>query len=235
MGSGETAEGAAPASDRTGVPHCSPSASERLSKRGAPSSSIFIYRWDKRTGTAVWRWLHLSFFPCGQDVSGTYVLRAAGEGRRPDAAPPLSTSRPEAYRGGPGPPVRHKAPHPRPGPALVGGVTSVGGIETSALSVIGIPVISYLGNLCYFQLGLGCIRVRVVVAFFMLPRYGDGEIVTAYAYLGKRFGTSTQTTAGVTFLITRPLADGIRVLAAAIPRRSSSTAREWTSADSRSP
>ena len=51
----------------------------------------------------------------------------------------------------------------------------------------------------------------------MLPRHYDGEMVTACAYLGKRFGTSTQTTAGITFLFTRLLADGIRVLAAAIP------------------
>lgn len=51
----------------------------------------------------------------------------------------------------------------------------------------------------------------------MLPRYHDGEMVTADACLGKRSGSSTQTTAGVTFLSTRPLADGIRVLAAAIP------------------
>lgn len=29
----------------------------------------------------------------------------------------------------------------------------------------------------------------------MLPRHYDGEMVTAYAYLGKRFGASTQTTA----------------------------------------
>lgn len=94
---------------------------------------------------------------------------------------------------------------------------SVVATETSALTVIGIPVMSYLGNLSYLQLGLGYILGRVIVAFFMLPRYYDGEMVTAYAYLGKRFGRSTQTTAGVTFLFTRLLADGIRVLAAAIP------------------
>ena len=94
---------------------------------------------------------------------------------------------------------------------------SVVATETSALTVIGIPVMSYLGNLSYLQLGLGYILGRIVVAFFMLPRYYDGEMVTAYAYLGKRFGSSTQTTAGVTFLFTRLLADGIRVLAAAIP------------------
>lgn len=61
--------------------------------------------------------------------------------------------------------------------------------ETTALTVIGIPVMSYLGNLSYLQLDLGYILGRVVVAFFMLPRYYDGEMVTAYAYLGKRFGS----------------------------------------------
>jgi SSS family solute:Na+ symporter len=96
---------------------------------------------------------------------------------------------------------------------------SVVATETSALTVIGIPVMSYLGDISYLQLGLGYIIGRVVVAFLMLPRYYDGEMVTAYAYLGKRFGQSTQTTAGITFLFTRLLADGVRVLAAAIPMK----------------
>lgn len=94
---------------------------------------------------------------------------------------------------------------------------SVVATETSALTVIGIPVMSYLGDISYLQLGIGYILGRVFVAFVMLPRYYEGEMVTAYAYLGKRFGQSTRTTAGVTFLFTRLLADGIRVLAAAIP------------------
>ncbi|MDR8018983.1 sodium:solute symporter [Nesterenkonia aerolata] len=94
---------------------------------------------------------------------------------------------------------------------------SVVATETSALTVIGIPVMSYLGDISYLQLAIGYILGRIIVAFFMLPRYYDGQMVTAYAYLGKRFGQSTQTTAGVTFLFTRLLADGIRVLAAAIP------------------
>lgn len=94
---------------------------------------------------------------------------------------------------------------------------SVVATETSALTVIGIPVMSYLGNISYLQLGLGYILGRVIVAFLLLPRYYDGEMVTAYAYLGKRFGESTQATAGITFMVTRLLADGVRVLAAAIP------------------
>ncbi len=94
---------------------------------------------------------------------------------------------------------------------------SVVATETSALTVVGIPVISFLGNISFLQVALGYLLGRVVVAFLMLPRYYNGEMVTAYAYLGKRFGSSTQTTAGITFLITRLMADGIRVLAAAIP------------------
>ncbi|WP_418276371.1 sodium:solute symporter [Isoptericola jiangsuensis] len=94
---------------------------------------------------------------------------------------------------------------------------SVVATETSALTVVGTPVMSFVGNISFLQVALGYLLGRVVVAFLMLPRYYDGEMVTAYAYLGKRFGPSTQTTAGVTFLITRLLADGVRVLAAAIP------------------
>ncbi len=94
---------------------------------------------------------------------------------------------------------------------------SIVATETSALTVVGIPVMSYLGNISFLQVALGYLLGRVLVAYVMLPRYFDGEMVTAYAYLGKRFGSSTQTTAGITFLFTRLLADGIRVLAAAIP------------------
>src|SRR5690625_5977043 len=79
---------------------------------------------------------------------------------------------------------------------------SVVATETSALTVIGIPVMSYLGDLSYLQLGLGYILGRVIVAFFMLPRYYDGELVTAYAYLGILFGLSYHTTAGHTILFT---------------------------------
>jgi len=94
---------------------------------------------------------------------------------------------------------------------------SIVATETSALTVVGIPVMAYLGNISFLQVALGYLLGRILVAIVMLPRYFDGEMVTAYAYLGKRFGRSTQTTAGLTFLVTRLMADGIRVLAAAIP------------------
>lgn len=94
---------------------------------------------------------------------------------------------------------------------------SVVATETSALTVVGIPVMSFVGNISFLQVAVGYLLGRIVVAALMLPRYYNGEMVTAYAYLGQRFGRSTQSTAGVTFMFTRLLADGIRVLAAAIP------------------
>ncbi|MGH3357721.1 MAG: sodium:solute symporter [Nocardioidaceae bacterium] len=94
---------------------------------------------------------------------------------------------------------------------------SVVATETSALTVISTPAIAYLGDLAFLQVAIGYLLGRVVVAFVLLPKYYAGEMVTAYAYLGKRFGGTMQGTASVTFLFTRLLADGVRMYAAAIP------------------
>lgn len=94
---------------------------------------------------------------------------------------------------------------------------SVVATETSALTVISVPTISYLGNLSFLQVAVGYILGRIVVAFVLLPKYYAGEMATAYGYLGKRFGGQMQGTASVVFLGTRLLADGVRMFAAAIP------------------
>src|SRR5699024_1635603 len=96
---------------------------------------------------------------------------------------------------------------------------SVVATETSALTVISIPGVAYLGNLTFLQVAVGYLVGRVVVAFVLLPRYYRGEMTTAYAYLGLRFGRGMQSTASVTFLFTRLLADGVRLFAAAIPMK----------------
>ncbi|MFI0469453.1 MULTISPECIES: sodium:solute symporter [Saccharopolyspora] len=89
--------------------------------------------------------------------------------------------------------------------------------ETSTLTVISTPTVAYLGSFTFLQLAIGYLIGRVVVAFVLLPRYYGGELVTAYAFLGKRFGPGVQVTASATFLITRLLADGVRLFATAIP------------------
>ena len=94
---------------------------------------------------------------------------------------------------------------------------SVVATETSALTVISVPTIAYLGDITFIQVALGYLLGRIVVAFVLLPRYYRGEMATAYSYLGERFGRGMQGTASVAFLFTRLLADGVRLFAAAIP------------------
>lgn len=96
---------------------------------------------------------------------------------------------------------------------------SVVATETSALTVISVPGVAYLGDVTFLQVAVGYLIGRIVVAFLLLPRYYRGEMTTAYAYLGLRFGRGMQATASVTFLFTRLLADGVRLFAAAIPMK----------------
>jgi solute:Na+ symporter, SSS family len=94
---------------------------------------------------------------------------------------------------------------------------SVVSAETSTLTVLSVPTVAYLGAFTYLQLAIGYIIGRIVVAFVLLPRYVAGNMTTAYNFLGKRFGPGLQGTASVTFLLTRLLADGVRLFATAIP------------------
>lgn len=94
---------------------------------------------------------------------------------------------------------------------------SIVATETSTLTVIGIPAVSYGGALTFIQITFGYLIGRVLVSMVLLPRYFEGEFQTAYSFLGNRFGTATQQTASVTFLLTRLLADGVRLFATAIP------------------
>lgn len=99
---------------------------------------------------------------------------------------------------------------------------SVVSAETSTLTVLSVPTVAYLatpeaGGMTFLSLALGYVIGRVVVSFVLLPKYIAGDLVTAYAFLGKRFGNGIQSTASVTFLFTRLLADGLRLFATAIP------------------
>ncbi|MFN9214950.1 MAG: sodium:solute symporter family transporter [Gemmatimonadota bacterium] len=89
--------------------------------------------------------------------------------------------------------------------------------ETSALTFISIPGLSWAGNLGFLQVVAGYILGRIVVARVLLPRYFQGEIVTAYALLETRFGPETRRFTSVVFLVTRAMADAVRVFATAIP------------------
>ncbi|MBO6794495.1 MAG: sodium:solute symporter [Balneolaceae bacterium] len=94
---------------------------------------------------------------------------------------------------------------------------SVVATETSTLTFISIPAVAYGGNLTFLQITVGYFIGRVVVALYFLPKYFDGEMYTAYQFLEKRFGRTMRVASSSTFMITRLLADGVRLFATAIP------------------
>jgi len=88
--------------------------------------------------------------------------------------------------------------------------------ETSTLTFIGIPAQAYGGNMTFLQLAIGYIIGRVLVSILFIPAYFRGELFTSYELLQRRFGTRVKTLAAVIFLITRSLADGIRLFTTAL-------------------
>jgi SSS family solute:Na+ symporter len=94
---------------------------------------------------------------------------------------------------------------------------SVVATETSTLTVISTPGLVFGNAFLFLQLALGYIIGRTIAAFVLLPQYFRGNLVSAYEYLGKRFGKGLQGTASLTFVVTRLLAEGVRLFAGAIP------------------
>ena len=94
---------------------------------------------------------------------------------------------------------------------------SVVATETSTLTFLSVPGVSYLGTLAFLQLTLGYLVGRAVVAAVLLPAYYRGELSTAYEFLGRRFGTATRRYASGGFMVARLLADSVRLFATAIP------------------
>ncbi len=93
---------------------------------------------------------------------------------------------------------------------------SIVATETSTLTIIGTPAISYGGNLTFLQLVFGYLVGRVLIVLLLLPGYFRGEFFTAYALIEKRFGERMRAVAASTFLITRAVAEGVRVSAIAL-------------------
>jgi SSS family solute:Na+ symporter len=93
---------------------------------------------------------------------------------------------------------------------------SIVATETSTLTIIGTPAIAYAGNLAFLQLVFGYVIGRAVIVLVLLPGYFRGEYFTAYALIEKRFGARMRAIAASTFLVTRAIAEGVRVSAIAL-------------------
>jgi SSS family solute:Na+ symporter len=93
---------------------------------------------------------------------------------------------------------------------------SIVSAETSTLTIIGTPPLAYKGSFVFLQVVFGYLLARIVISVIFLPRYFEGQLLTAYALMERRFGPHVRkVTAGI-FLVTRSLAEGVRVFAISI-------------------
>src|SRR6476469_1201622 len=93
---------------------------------------------------------------------------------------------------------------------------SIVSAETSTLTIVGTPALAFNGNLGFLQIVLGYLLARIVISVLLLPHYFRGEMFTAYELMRRRFGERVRKTTAFIFLITRSLAEGVRVFAIAI-------------------
>src|SRR4051794_4056545 len=96
---------------------------------------------------------------------------------------------------------------------------SIVATETSAVTFLSVPGVGYNpkgGNLTFLQLAFGYIIGRCLVSWFLLPQYMRGDLFSAYQVLRQRFNPSVQRAASGLFLVTRTVADGLRVFLTAL-------------------
>ena len=101
---------------------------------------------------------------------------------------------------------------------------SIVATETSTLTLIGVPALAYTvyprpeqgGNFNYLQVVAGYVVARFVISALFIPAYFQGDMLTAYALLDRRFGARARHCAASLFLVMRALAEGVRVFAASL-------------------
>ena len=96
---------------------------------------------------------------------------------------------------------------------------SIVATETSTVTFLSVPGLAFNpegGNFTFLQLAIGLIVGRFAVIFLLLPQYFRGDLFTAYEVLHRRFGGLTRQAASLLFLVTRNLADGLRLYLTAI-------------------
>lgn len=95
-------------------------------------------------------------------------------------------------------------------------LVSIIATETSAVTFLSIPGFAFSRDMTWLQVPIGFLIGRILVAKLLLPLYFRGELFTSYEVLARRFGGTTQQLASVLFIVTRTLADGLRLFLTAI-------------------
>jgi Na+/proline symporter len=103
-------------------------------------------------------------------------------------------------------------------------LVSIVATETSTVTFLSVPGVAYFpgsdkipsGDLTFLQLAMGYVVGRCLIAWLLLPQYVGGKLVSAYQLLRQRFSPQVQRTASGIFLLTRAVADGLRLYLAAL-------------------
>lgn len=69
---------------------------------------------------------------------------------------------------------------------------SIVATETSTLTFLNIPELSYSGNLTFLGLGLGFVLGRIIVAELFIPMYYKSGFISVYEWVGIRYGKISQ-------------------------------------------
>ena len=93
---------------------------------------------------------------------------------------------------------------------------SIVATETSTVTFLSVPSLAYRGDWTFLQLAFGYVAGRILVAWWLLPRYFQGGVLTAYETLDRSFEPSVRRTASTVFQLARTLGDGLRLFLGAI-------------------
>jgi SSS family solute:Na+ symporter len=88
--------------------------------------------------------------------------------------------------------------------------------ETSTLTFISVPATAYASDMTFLQLVFGYVIGRLLVSAIFIPAYFRGDLFTSYELLQRRFGPRVKNLSALIFLVTRSLADGVRLFATAL-------------------
>lgn len=101
-------------------------------------------------------------------------------------------------------------------------LVSIVATETSTVTFLSVPGKAFGkslgegGDFTFLQLAMGYILGRLAIILWLLPGYFRGEMLSAYQVLEQRFGITTRRLASLVFLITRNVADGLRLFLTAL-------------------
>lgn len=93
---------------------------------------------------------------------------------------------------------------------------SIVATETSTVTFLSVPGVAFKGDFTFLQLAFGYVVGRALIAWILVPQYLRGEMLSAYQLLQQRFDRSVQRSASAVFLLTRVVADGLRLYLAAL-------------------